>query len=232
MPKIKSESAWFKSKTPISLFQTLKGKKMPRQRRLIAVEACLPWIAEMQDRKSRQAVEVADRFLNGVASADELEQAFLSAQKIAEKRIEECHRATENKAERWNAWRLCYAAQLCATRSGSDEAALEILKRTTRMRPEADEAENVKLCELIRDIVGNPFRPVPKLDPVWLSWNESVIGKLARSMYETRQFKDMPILGDALEEAGCDDEQVLTHCRSTAEHVRGCWVIDWVLAMR
>jgi hypothetical protein len=49
-------------------------------------------------------------------------------------------------------------------------------------------------------------------------------------MYDDREFSAMPILADALQDAGCDDEDVLTHCRDTSlAHVRGCWVVDLVL---
>ena len=78
---------------------------------------------------------------------------------------------------------------------------------------------------LFRDIFGNPFRPVA-FDP---SWRTSTAVALARQMYESRSFDRMPILADALEEAGCDEPSVLTHCRGDGPHVRGCWVVDLVL---
>jgi hypothetical protein len=50
-------------------------------------------------------------------------------------------------------------------------------------------------------------------------------------MYESRDFSAMPILADALQDAGCDKEDILTHCRDTSlTHVRGCWVVDLVLS--
>jgi hypothetical protein len=82
------------------------------------------------------------------------------------------------------------------------------------------------LCNLIRDIFGNPFRPVA-FEPRWRS--ESAVA-LARTAYDTRNFTLLPILADALEEAGCDHPDVLAHCRQPdAVHVRGCWVVDGVL---
>jgi hypothetical protein len=71
----------------------------------------------------------------------------------------------------------------------------------------------------------NPFRPVA-FDPRWRS--ESAVS-LARTAYDTRDFTLLPILADALEEAGCDNADVLTHCRGDGPHVRGCWVVDGVL---
>jgi hypothetical protein len=77
----------------------------------------------------------------------------------------------------------------------------------------------------LRDIAGNPFRPVA-FDPAWRT--EAVVG-LARGMYESRDFAPMPVLADALEDAGCADPDVLAHCRTPGLHVRGCWVVDLVL---
>lgn len=85
--------------------------------------------------------------------------------------------------------------------------------------------------QLIRDIFGNPFRKT-KIDPNWLLWNGGVVSSLARSMHDAGDFTDMPILADALEEAGCDDPLILSHCRASALHVRGCWVIDLLLDLR
>lgn len=81
---------------------------------------------------------------------------------------------------------------------------------------------------LLHDIAGNPFRPVT-FDPAWASG--AVVG-LATTMYESRDFAVMPILADALEDAGCENREVLDHCRGPGPHVRGCWAIDLILGLR
>ncbi|WP_162667923.1 hypothetical protein [Gemmata massiliana] len=78
---------------------------------------------------------------------------------------------------------------------------------------------------LVRDIFGNPFRSVV-FSP---SWRASTAIALAGQMYESRDFSAMPILADALQDAGCDNTDVLDHCRGEGPHVRGCWVVDLVL---
>jgi hypothetical protein len=79
---------------------------------------------------------------------------------------------------------------------------------------------------LLRDIFGNPFRPVT-LDPRWLT---SDVVALAQGIYADRAFDRLPILADALQDAGCEQEDILTHCREPQlTHVRGCWVVDLVL---
>jgi len=81
-------------------------------------------------------------------------------------------------------------------------------------------------ANIMRDIFGNPFRPVA-FDP---AWRTDTAVAVARQMYESREFGAMPILADALQDAGCEDEHILSHCRDTsAPHVRGCWVCDLVL---
>jgi hypothetical protein len=60
------------------------------------------------------------------------------------------------------------------------------------------------------------------------AWQNGAVPKLAAEIYDARAFDRLPILADALEEAGCDDADGLAHCRSGGEHVRGCWVVDWV----
>jgi hypothetical protein len=81
------------------------------------------------------------------------------------------------------------------------------------------------IASLLRDIFGNPFRPVA-FNP---SWRSATALDLARGMYESRDFGPMPILADALEDAGCDSDDILAHCRGDGPHVRGCWVVDLVL---
>ena len=78
---------------------------------------------------------------------------------------------------------------------------------------------------LFRDIFGNPFRPAA-FDP---AWRTSTAVALAQQMYDSRDFGLMPILGDALQDAGCDSADILDHCRGDGPHVRGCWVVDLVL---
>jgi hypothetical protein len=79
------------------------------------------------------------------------------------------------------------------------------------------------------DVIGNPFRPSPAVDSGWLKWHRGAVVKMARAIYEARSFTDLPILADALEEAGCTDAEILQHCRKGGEHVRGCWLVDLLL---
>jgi hypothetical protein len=87
-------------------------------------------------------------------------------------------------------------------------------------------ATRAKQVSLVKEIFGNPFHPIP-FSP---SWRTDTAVALAQQMYESRDFGAMPILADALQDAGCEDEEILYHCRAADQvHVRGCWVIDLVL---
>jgi hypothetical protein len=81
---------------------------------------------------------------------------------------------------------------------------------------------------LLRDVFGNPFRR-PTVDPAWLAWSGGMVINLARGIYDEHRFADLPILADALEEAGCDNAYMLAHCRGPGPHARGCWVLDAIL---
>ncbi len=82
---------------------------------------------------------------------------------------------------------------------------------------------------LLRDIVGPlPFRDIP-VDSAWITRNDRTVSRLAESIYTDRTFDHLPILADALEDAGCDNADLLAHCRGPGPHVRGCWVVDLIL---
>ena len=75
----------------------------------------------------------------------------------------------------------------------------------------------------------NPPIPYRDIDSVWLAWNNGTVRKIAQAICDDRSFEQMPILADALEEAGCTNADILVHCREPGEHGRGCWVVDLLL---
>jgi hypothetical protein len=88
------------------------------------------------------------------------------------------------------------------------------------------DTESRRLCGLLRDIAGPlPFRQV-RPNPAWLNLT---VTSLAQAIYADRAFDRLPILADALEDAGCTNADILNHCRQPGEHVRGCWAVDLVL---
>jgi hypothetical protein len=113
-----------------------------------------------------------------------------------------------------------YAARAAArTEENANGAAVEV-ERATRA------AETACQCHLARCVAGFPPFHSARISP---SWRTDTVLALARQMYDAREFSAMPILADALQDAGCDNEDVLAHCRGPGPHVRGCWVVDFVL---
>ncbi len=90
------------------------------------------------------------------------------------------------------------------------------------------DGSGVRREDLVRELWGNPFRP-PVVARSWLSWNDGVVVRLAEAIYEEHAFERMPLLADALLDAGCTDEALLAHCREPRPHARGCWVLDALL---
>jgi hypothetical protein len=89
----------------------------------------------------------------------------------------------------------------------------------------AQNLERVAQCRLVREIFGYPGRALTMQQ----RWQSANVVALAQAIYDEDDFGRLPILADALEDAGCTDVDMLNHCRQPGEHVRGCWVVDWVL---
>jgi hypothetical protein len=143
--------------------------------------------------------------------------------------------------------RALFAAEVCRAaarvfRSPEElREVLELLERRAEAGPHSgrssrpvdlnwggiSEADDLRvLAPLVRDLFGNPFRPAV-IVPSCL--NTAVLA-IARGVYEERAFDQLSILADALEDAGCDNAEILTHCRRPGQHVRGCWVVDLILS--
>jgi hypothetical protein len=95
----------------------------------------------------------------------------------------------------------------------------------------ASAAEQQAQVHILRDIFGNPFRLRPSRECVqtWITFNDSCALHIAEAAYMEGNFDRLPILGDALEEANCTDDDLLVHCRKPSAHVKGCWVVDLLL---
>jgi len=85
--------------------------------------------------------------------------------------------------------------------------------------------EIVAQLELFREIAG------PSVNPDWKLWRTETVRQVARAIYRDQSFYILPILADALQDAGCNDNVVLSHCREVSDHVRGCWVVDLAMGI-
>jgi hypothetical protein len=106
-----------------------------------------------------------------------------------------------------------------------DEVGVLVAVAAYPERQDESDKEQAVQCEILRCVLGNPFRSVT-LDPTWLT---PTVTQLAIAIYHDRSFDRMPVLADALSDAGCDNEDILNHLRQPGVHVRGCWVLDLVL---
>src|SRR5262249_54741761 len=101
--------------------------------------------------------------------------------------------------------------------------------------PKTFEAERRVQCDLLREVMGDPFRCVA-VAPGWRARGGEPVPRLGEAIYEGRSLPGgtldgarRPILADALEDAGCTEAAILEHCRGPGPHVRGCWVVDLIL---
>ena len=109
-------------------------------------------------------------------------------------------------------------------------AAVCTAKWQDERRGKARVSRPMQAC-MLRELFGNPFQPM-SIDFTWLRWNSGTIAQLAQAIYDDKSFDLLPILADALEEAGCTNQALLNHGRQAGEHVRGCWLIDLLLRKR
>ncbi|VTR96030.1 Uncharacterized protein OS=Sorangium cellulosum (strain So ce56) GN=sce5710 PE=4 SV=1 [Gemmata massiliana] len=201
-----TEAEWLACQSTEMLLTQFDGQATERKFRLFAC-ACyrrcgpLPRADERERAAAWRAVETAERYADGLADDEEL---------LA--------------AERVGAVGGCMASDVCFHHSLVRNSDGYFAAKSAAHNCD-DEAEGGWSVAMARDIFGNPFRPVA-FSP---SWRTSTAVALASQMYESRDFGALPILADALQDAGCDSAEVLDHCRGPGPHVRGCWVVDLVL---
>jgi hypothetical protein len=213
-----TETEWFACSDPLTLVASGHVNLSERQHYLLAVAVCWRIRGLLIDSNSLVSLSVLEAFADDAVSPDDLRQAarsvvedwdvfefttaFDDAQRAAVNAIVD---AANQDDPAW--WALHWATQAVELR-GTEKTVIPAF------------------ANLVREIFGNPFRPAA-LDPAWLT---SDVLALARGIYEERAFDRMPILADALQDAGCTNDDILIHCRDTKQvHVRGCWVLDLLL---
>jgi hypothetical protein len=217
-----TESEWLASADPTPMLRYLSDEQTSeRKMRLLACACCRRIWHLLPDPRSRSAVEVAERFADDRATRLELARARVRAFEAVKGRSGPdwgAYWTTSVKAAGpiWNV----FAAASVVDR--------EIVRRTEAEYHADLAGEFLRQVALVYDVIGNPFR-LSRLDPHCLAWDRGLVRHLAEGIYEDRAFERMPVLGDALEDAGCSDQNILDHCRSGSEHVRGCWVLDLLL---
>jgi hypothetical protein len=253
-----TEAEWLVSADPRAVIRQA-GELTQRQATLFACFCCRHIWDLLTNERSRSAVEIAEAFAEGQASESEVEGAYAKLHRVREedsrrKRPVGSPHTAEMAALRAsmtviyctlgpsrvqtppNHLALNVVLNACIASAwsivlGPEEQLAEDAESTTLLpsRRAAYDATRAVLLTAFRDIVRNPFRPKPDLEPAIVCWNAGTVPTLAKVIYDQRRFSDLPILADALEEGGCDLAEVLNHCRQPGDHVRGCWVLDLIL---
>ena len=239
-----TEAEWLACTAPGPML-TILAHGSGRKLRLFGLECCRRIWHLLSDERSRAAVEFVERFADvGVAGRKgrpATEKAAEAARREADARSRQSGDPVQYGANMARAV-AAVAAQWVVKHHAMDAAyfpaefsALAVAWASViplqagevpqeRLRPVCL-AEGAVQCAILRDIFDNPPRPVA-VAPAWLAWNGGTVPRLAHAIYEEQAFERLPVLADALEEAGCTDPDLLGHCRQPGEHVRGCWGLD------
>jgi hypothetical protein len=211
-----TEKEWLRCTDLKRMLTFAQGKLSDRRLRLFACACCRRTWKSLTLKPVRSAVGAAERYAEGSATERELDDAHRAGIAAYTRMLHRTVKKMRDPEYALKMYRLARAVNTAHT-------GLFQVKMIEGFGD--DEALKAVGPALLRCVGGNPFRPVTA-DPTWLS---SDVVALARGISEGGAFDRLPVLADALLDAGCDDPDVLGHCRSAGPHDRHCWVIDSVL---
>ena len=231
-----TEEEWQGATDATPMLEYLLGKVSERKLRLYSCGCCRMVWDRLVDRRSRDAVAYAEAFADGEGTVEELWNHEYWAEGVGygfDMKEERYRRERNGVIQGWlpegdsteiDGVITATGARISFSTARNASAAVEYASRLTN--DFSTHVDPTILCmTILRDIFGNPFRPVVA-DPAWLT---PTIVSFADAIYADRAFDRLPILADALEEAGCTNADILLHCRQPGEHVHGCWVVDLML---
>jgi hypothetical protein len=255
------EEGWLTACDPTAMWKLVQegGSSVSRRRCRFFACACVRRVwSLLPDADCREAVEVTEGFADGKESVQRLvavlgrmwanlgKQRFYERSSAGYARDAVFHAACDREAavvnpaygggrdfDGWMAAHVAGQARHATVWKAGGDARLVGQKAWSVMRA-AEKAEGQAQAALLRDLLGNLFRPPPAIDTSWLAWNDGTVKRLAEAAYEHRLLPSgqldpvrLGVLADALEEAGAD-AALLGHLRDPGPHVRGCQVIDWL----
>jgi hypothetical protein len=226
---------------PTLMLDHLREGKLVSERkaRLFAVACGRTVWAWMADERSRAAVEVCERYADGLVGQKALRAARRNAFAASKSPTPNplCpgdaaageHAAVVALNVCMNVRRHGCYEMANATAGCANSLVFHVLGDA------AGWADRKARCDILRDIFGTLFRPVA-ISPAVLAWNDATVVRLTQAAYDQRRLPEgtldngrLAVLADALEEAGCTDTDILGHLRGTGQHVRGCWAVDLLL---
>jgi hypothetical protein len=209
-----TEEEWDYCGDPYAMLDCLGDSRSDRKLRFFAVASCRRAWDLLTNASYQRLLLSAERHAKGEVTYEQLHH--------------EAREVLGTDRPLFDSDRKEFAAEAALRTAAADIHAVlpDILYRLRKVSGAPSSTEEYREhSRLLRDIFGNPFRPVA-IDPRWLT--ASVLD-LARAIYDGRAFEHMPILADALMDAGCGNEDIINHCRGDGPHVRGCWVVDLIL---
>lgn len=241
---VMTEAEWLACSDPRQMQEFVKGKASDRKLRLFACACCRRVWTLLTDERSREAVEAMEQYADGRLDREECwammrhaRRAENDFRRVALEARGKWEMSTAERyllpARRWAAHAVYAASQFAAAAGMAAEAASSSVRLAVHPaakvlgggRRSSVKRERDAQADALRDIFGNPFRPVTLNPSCFIPF----VVSLAQTIYDERTFDRMPELANELEGAGCDNVDVLSHCRDGSEHVRGCWVLDLVL---
>jgi hypothetical protein len=225
-------SEWLTSSDPESMLKMILADASERQLRLFACACARYHWSDFDHARSREAIEVTERFADGLATEREHQSASNAARAVAKA-------ITWTISEGWYNPRGRLSSLRALARDASQRRIKNSITQAVRVTLQLAYFDGKHgasmarlkelLCCYLRDIFSSQVAHIHPPDAIVLARNDHAVRHVAQSIYEDRDFARMPILGDALEDAGCDEEAILAHCRGAGPHVRGCWVLDLIL---
>ena len=224
-----TESEWLECTDPMPMLEFLQGKASDRKLRLFACACCRTVWDAIPLGDFRSSVLTAERYSEGLATTQELESALAGAENSIRYGLGRPFFPIPEG--QYSLYAPAYAAASAAT--CGENSSLHAARRVVYELERGDEGRgSFCRCDSLRDIFGNPFRPI-FLFPAWLI---ATVTSLAEAAYDERSLPSgeldpdrLAVLSDALEESGCDDSDILNHLRAPGPHVRGCWAVDLLL---
>ncbi len=224
-----TEHEWMTCAEPETMLYFLRGKFSDRKSRLFAIACCRRIYDLLEDERSRRAVETSANYIEGLASRMELRKSHADAEAVIEefwsKILDNHEKLLNSPAEEAAASTAAEPLRTYQVASEASAARVWAGSRDFEEMKAANDREKSFQCHLLRDLIGNPFRPLASDQN---EWAPQVVA-LAETIYDHCSFDRLAELAQVLQETGCENVDILNHCRRSGEHARGCWVIDLIL---
>ena len=225
-----TEHEWLECTDPTPMLEFLRGKASDRKLRLFAVACCRRIWHMLSDERSRKAVELAEQSADHNIAQHTLEAVSGEAEEAFEDAIAPDEAFAVESREQTGA--ACSAASYASNSPVVRHSdAVEVMQAAADATSDSA-AECVAQAALVRELWEHAVCPIT-LDS---AWRTPTVLTLAQAAYDERTLPSgeldpdrLAVLSDALEEAGCDNADILGHLRGPGPHVRGCWAVDLLL---